>query len=282
MAQRHPKRPRRQDSQSPPRKRPADDEGEWVDVDNLDGLASDGEEDEGDESGAGRAGKGRPVAGRGAKSDAKDDVPEVAGMRVIGGKNRGRKLAYSGDQRTRPMKDRVREALFNLLGKGVEGTIAIDLFAGTGALGIEALSRGAGWGIFLEKHFPTVELIEANLKAVGLEGRGQAIGGDTFLQLRMMRRDGRTFTAPPEATKLPVPVVEPVRWIVFCSPPYEFFISREAEMLRLINDVIALAPSGSAIVVEADDRFDPTKLPEPELWDVRPYYPAVVIWRQLP
>ena len=282
MAQRHPKRPRRQDSESPPRERPAGDEGEWVDVDNLDSLASDGGEDEGDEAGAGRAGKGRPVAGRAGKSDAKDDVPEVAGIRVIGGKNRGRKLAYSGDVRTRPMKDRVREALFNLLGKGVEGTVAIDLFAGTGALGIEALSRGAGWGIFLEKPFPTCQLIEANLKAVGMEGRGQAIGGDTFLQLRMMRRDGRTFTAPPEATKLPVPVIEPVRWVIFCSPPYEFYISREAEMLRLLDDMIALAPPGSAIVVETDDRFDPTKLPEPELWDVRRYYPAVVIWRQLP
>lgn len=275
LAQRHPKRPRRQDSESPPHERPAGDEGEWVDADSVDDNAADADD------GGIREGS-TPVARRSGKSDPKDDAPEVAGIRVIGGKNRGRKLAYSGDVRTRPMKDRVREALFNLLGKGVEGTVAIDLFAGTGALGIEALSRGAGWGIFLEKHFPTCQLIEANLKAVGMEGRGQAIGGDTFLQLRMMRRDGRTFAAPPDATKLPVPVVEPVRWIVFCSPPYEFYISREAEMLRLLDDIIALAPPGSAIVVEADDRFDPTKLPEPELWDVRRYYPAVVIWRQFP
>lgn len=267
MAPRHPKRSRRHDSESPSRGRAAGDEGEWVD---LDAAEADLPESE------------KPVGEKRARPEAPDDAPDVAGIRVIGGKNRGRKLAYSGDQRTRPMKDRVREALFNLLGKGVEGTIAIDLFAGTGALGIEALSRGAAWGIFLEKHFPTVELIEANLKAVGLEGRGQAIGGDTFLQLQMMRRDGRTFAAPADAAKLLVPVEEPVRWIVFCSPPYEFFISREAEMLRLINDVIALAPSGSAIVVESDERFDPTKLPEPELWDVRPYHPAVVIWRQLP
>ena len=64
------------------------------------------------------------------------------GVRIIGGKFRGRKLEYSGDPRTRPMKDRVREALFNLLGHGVEGKVAIDLFAGTGALALEALSRG--------------------------------------------------------------------------------------------------------------------------------------------
>lgn len=271
MAPRHPKRPRRPGSDSPSRERPAGDEGEWVDLDAA----------HVDEADGGRARKGRAAADRAEKPEGKDDAPDVAGIRIIGGRNRGRKLAYSGDLRTRPMKDRVREALFNLLGKGVEGTIAIDLFAGTGALGIEALSRGAAWGIFLEKHFPTVELIEANLKAVGLEGRGQAIGGDTFLQLRMMRRDGRTFTAP-DAAKLLVPVESPVRWVVFCSPPYEFFMAREAEMLRLINDIIALAPPGSAIVVESDERFDPSKLPEPDLWDVRNYHPAVVIWRQLP
>ncbi len=60
-------------------------------------------------------------------------------LRIIGGVHRGRKLEYSGDPRTRPMKDRVREAVFNLLGPDVAGKYVIDLFAGTGALGLEAL-----------------------------------------------------------------------------------------------------------------------------------------------
>ena len=77
------------------------------------------------------------------------------GVRIIAGCFRGRKLHYSGDPRTRPMKDRVRQALFNRLGPDVEGTLAVDLFAGTGALGLEALSRGATRAILIEQHRPT-------------------------------------------------------------------------------------------------------------------------------
>ncbi|MGC3965925.1 MAG: RsmD family RNA methyltransferase [Pirellulales bacterium] len=209
------------------------------------------------------------------------EAPDVAGIRIIGGDARGRKLKYSGDARTRPMKDRVREAVFNLLGRGIKGTLVVDLFAGTGALGIEALSRGAKWGVFLEKHFPTAELIEANLREVGLGDKAQVIGGDTFLQLRLMRRDGRTFSIPPNAASQGEAAAEPAPWLVFCSPPYEFYAVREAEMQRLLDDVIALAPPQSTLVVEADERFDPQKLPQPEQWTERRYPPAVVLWRQL-
>lgn len=212
----------------------------------------------------------------------KPEQPDVAGIRIIGGRQRGRKLAYSGDVRTRPMKDRVRENVFNLLGKGIEGLLVVDLFAGTGALGIEALSRGAAWGVFLEKHFPTAELIEANLRAVELQGKARVIGGDTFLQLRMMRRDGRTFTAPGEETAGDAAIGAGARpWLVFCSPPYDFYAVREAEMLRLLDDILALAPPQSTIVVEADERFDPKKLPDAEQWTERRYPPAVVLWRQV-
>src|SRR5262245_7614130 len=74
------------------------------------------------------------------REQADREPPE---LRIIGGTLRHRKLLYSGDQRTRPMKDRVREAVFNLVGPDVVGQHAIDLFAGTGALGFEAISRGA-------------------------------------------------------------------------------------------------------------------------------------------
>jgi len=84
----------------------------------------------------------------------------VVGLRIIGGSLRRRKLQYSGDLRTRPMKDRVREAVFNLLGTQVTGSQAIDLFAGTGALGLEAISRGATHATFIERHLPTAKLIE--------------------------------------------------------------------------------------------------------------------------
>src|SRR5262245_27839595 len=90
--------------------------------------------------------------------------------RIIGGALRGRKLIYTGDPRTRPMKDRVREALFNRLSTSVRNKHAIDLFAGTGALGLEAMSRGASGATLVDRHFPTAELIRQNAASLGIEG----------------------------------------------------------------------------------------------------------------
>ncbi len=103
------------------------------------------------------------------------------GVRIIGGRFRGRKLEYSGDLRTRPMKDRVREALFNLLGHAVEGKIAIDLFAGTGALALEALSRGASRAVLIERHRPTAQTIHRNATTLGVEAIVNITPSDTFL-----------------------------------------------------------------------------------------------------
>lgn len=196
---------------------------------------------------------------------AESDAPqaESSNLRVIGGNLRGRKIAYTGDPRTRPMKDRVREALFNLLGPSVKGSHVLDLFAGTGALGIEALSRGASRATFFEKHFPTAELLGKSLAELGLLERGEVIAGDTFLQVRRMRRDGPCFA-----------VVEP--WVIFCSPPYDFYVDRRDETLKLLDDLLAQAPLRSVLIVEADRRFDFTQLPHADQWRVRDYAPAVV------
>src|SRR5208282_4422218 len=96
------------------------------------------------------------------------DATTPVGVRIIGGKFRGRKLEYSGDLRTRPMKDRVRESLFNLLSTAVKGKVAIDLFAGTGALALEALSRGASRAVLIERHRPTAETIRRNATTLGV------------------------------------------------------------------------------------------------------------------
>ena len=84
-----------------------------------------------------------------------------AAVRIIGGHFKGTRLVHLGDQRTRPMKHRVREAMFNLVGPAVGGMHAVDLFAGTGALALEAISRGAAEATMVERHFPTVRCIEA-------------------------------------------------------------------------------------------------------------------------
>jgi 16S rRNA (guanine966-N2)-methyltransferase len=182
----------------------------------------------------------------------------VAGVRIIGGSMRGRPLQYSGDVRTRPMKDRVREALFNLIGPRVVGTRAIDLFAGTGALGLEALSRGSVGATLIERHLPTTRLIEQNAAGLGVQDQVEIVFSDTFYWVSR-------FTPSPD-----------VRLTVFCSPPYEFYVSRRDEMLQLVGRLIAIAPPGSVLAVEADERFDFGLLPQPEQWNVRAYSPAVV------
>lgn len=157
------------------------------------------------------------------------------------------------------MKDRVREAVFNLLGE-LSDAAAIDLFAGTGALGFEALSRGAQAAVFFERHFPTADAIRRNAAGFGAADRCQVLSADTFAYFR------RGPTSPP--------LVGNLRWIVFCSPPYQLYESQRDEMLALIAQLGEAAPEGSAFVVEADDRFDLSLLPESFRWDQRSYPPA--------
>jgi 16S rRNA (guanine966-N2)-methyltransferase len=201
-------------------------------------------------------GKARRQTASAAGARAADSP--VVGLRIIGGSLRGRKLQYSGDLRTRPMKDRVREAVFNLIGPRIAGTHAIDLFAGTGALGLEAISRGAARATFIERHLPTLELLKQNAAALGVAERCEARFGDAFLW-------SKSF-APGGAAPL----------VVFCSPPFEFYVARRAAMLDLIARWMEVAPPGSLVVVEADEQFDLAGLPAADAWDARVYAPAVV------
>jgi len=184
------------------------------------------------------------------------DAPQATDLRIIGGVLARRKLHYAGDPRTRPMKDRVREAVFNLVGPAVKGTHAIDLFAGTGALGLEAVSRGAARATFFEQHFPTADVIRGNIAALGIDDACQVVAANTFLAFRRERDMG---AAP---------------WLVFCSPPYDFYVDRLEEVLALLATLVGLAPAGSTFVVEADRRFDFAQLPDQLQWDVREYPPA--------
>ena len=180
-------------------------------------------------------------------------------LRIIGGKYRGRKLRYGGDSRTRPMKDRVREAVFNLLGPAPEGKHVVDLFAGTGALALEALSRGAVGATLIERHFPTAAIIRENVLTLGCQNAVQVVAADTFYWTE------HQHDLPHETP-----------WLVFCSPPYDFYVSRGEEMLQLLLGLVDQAPQGSEFVVEADERFNPRSLPHSDMWQSRAYPPAHV------
>lgn len=194
-------------------------------------------------------------------------------MRIIGGHFGGRKLRYHGDRTVRPMKHRLREAIFNLISTDSTGRHAIDLFAGTGALGLEALSRGAESATFIERHVPSARVVEENIATLGVSDRTQLLVTSAFL---WSKRD------------LPTADVGPPRdrpWLVFCSPPYDFFIERAGDMQQLVAHLQQYAPAASIVVVEADQRFDFSSLigDNSAAWDVRVYPPAVVgIWRNGP
>ena len=165
------------------------------------------------------------------------------------------------------MKDRVREAVFNLLGD-VSGLVAIDLFAGTGALGFEALSRGAQAAIFFEQHFPTADAIRKNAASLGLEDRCQVIAADTLV---WFRREAPLSGVPLDIARL-----------VFCSPPYDLFVSRKNALVDILSHLWNEAPTHSRFVVEADERFDFDELPQSYKWQVRSYPPAHIglAWKE--
>ena len=124
-------------------------------------------------------------------------------MRIISGSLKGRKLATPKGHTLRPTSDRVKESMFNILGKEVEGKIVLDLFAGTGNLGIEALSRGARRIIFIENSREAFKLIEKNLLSCGMKDRSEILLKDVDGAIDMLKRKGETFD------------------LIFMDPPYE-------------------------------------------------------------
>lgn len=121
-------------------------------------------------------------------------------MRVIAGEAKGRRLKMVPGSSTRPITDRVKENLFNLIQWEVPGSSFLDLFAGTGSVGIEALSRGAAKAVFLDTARPAVAVIHANLRHCRLEGRAQVIRTDALLFLANDPKEAfdLIYIAPPQ------------------------------------------------------------------------------------
>lgn len=121
-------------------------------------------------------------------------------MRVIAGSAKGRTLVAVPGTGTRPISDRVKESLFNILGQAVIDSTFLDLFAGTGSVGIEALSRGAGNAVFVERNRRAVDVIHRNLRTTGLSDSAEVLQTDVFTYLREPReqRFDFVYVAPPQ------------------------------------------------------------------------------------
>jgi 16S rRNA (guanine966-N2)-methyltransferase len=149
-------------------------------------------------------------------------------MRVIGGEFRSRPLKSLPGFDVRPTPDRLREALFSILAPRIEGVVFVDVFAGTGAVGIEALSRGAVRAIFLERDRAAVRVIRENLRSLGAEDRAEIRPGRATATLPLVTGD-----------------------IVFADPPYRL----EGEYDAVFRILGAAAPP--LLIVQHASRFDP-------------------------
>ncbi|HRZ86728.1 MAG TPA: 16S rRNA (guanine(966)-N(2))-methyltransferase RsmD [bacterium] len=165
-------------------------------------------------------------------------------MRIIAGELRGRILKTGKVEGTRPTSDMVRESLFNVIAGAVPGARVLDLFAGFGGLGIEALSRGAVSAVFVEKNRRCADIIRENLDALGLAGRSRIMMIDAFRAVEKLSRTGEKFH------------------IVFIDAPYHkkpdaHTVSPNQNLLHIIDNSDILE-AGGLVVIERfkKDRFE--------------------------
>jgi 16S rRNA (guanine966-N2)-methyltransferase len=155
-------------------------------------------------------------------------------MRIIAGTHKGRRIAAPKGAHTRPTGDRVREALFNLVGP-VDDAAVLDLYAGSGALGLEALSRGARRCVFVESDGAACRAIRSNLEALGLTG-ALVLQRDALAVLAEERSAGRRYD------------------LVLLDPPYERWAALERRLAEALPPVVA---DDGIVVVETEERVEP-------------------------
>jgi len=152
-------------------------------------------------------------------------------IRITGGEFRGRKIKVP--RGVRPTSARLREALFSILGERVLDAVVLDLFAGSGALGLEALSRGARYAVFAEKGGGQVEVLRRNIASLGLRERARAVRGNwRRIVARLSEEERRRFD------------------LVLADPPYGFWEAGNAgtKLLRLSTDFDIVAGNGILVV----------------------------------
>jgi 16S rRNA (guanine966-N2)-methyltransferase len=170
-------------------------------------------------------------------------------MRVIAGEAKGRRLKMVSGSSTRPIGERVKEALFSILGDRVEGARFLDLYAGTGSVGIEALSRGARSAVFVERQRQAVSTIRDNLTLTGLKDRARVVSGDALSFLR--REDLEAFD------------------LIYVAPPQ--YKGLWAKALLALESTDLLGPGGLVIVQIYPKEYQELELTSLRLVDQRKY-----------
>jgi 16S rRNA (guanine(966)-N(2))-methyltransferase RsmD len=173
-------------------------------------------------------------------------------LRIVAGSLRGRNIICTVNANLRPTPQMVREALFSILGNAVPDRPFFDVFAGTGVVGMEAISRGASAVTFVERDFRLAEELEHHLRAFGVLGDARIARTDVY---RWIER-----WAPP---------AEPVT--VFLSPPFADFENRLEDLMRLVAELQDRMHPGSVLVLQAERDASLEGLPRRSEWDERHY-----------
>jgi 16S rRNA (guanine966-N2)-methyltransferase len=162
-------------------------------------------------------------------------------MRVVAGTAKGRPLKSPPSAKTRPIIDRVKTALFDVLGARVPGATMLDLFGGVGGVGIEALSRGARHATFVELDGATAEVLRENLRTTDTADRAEVIRGDAFAFLRAAAQAQRTFD------------------LIYVAPPQYHGLAAQA--FRQLDAAPLTTPGGLVIIqIDPHERLDLTSL----------------------
>lgn len=181
-------------------------------------------------------------------------------IRIVAGDLKGRRVACRVTPDLRPTPLMVRQALFSILGNAVPDRPFIDVFAGTGVFGLEAISRGASQAVFIERDFKLAQQIDDNLTAFQMQERGRVLRADAYRWVERWQ--------PPAD----VPVN------IFVSPPFPDLARKVEEFARLVQALRDRAPAGSVITLQLELGYPPDALPMPD-WECRTYGRNVLcIW----
>jgi 16S rRNA (guanine966-N2)-methyltransferase len=184
-------------------------------------------------------------------------------MRIISGERRGHRLE-GPKRRTRPTSDLVRESIFNILADLVADRPVVDLFAGTGALGLEALSRGAPRATFVERDRGNIEVIRRNIEHLRYEDRTAIVCADAYRWLKN--------SEPPDGPPL----------TVFVDPPYRDYSMHPRMLTEALARVSHRLAADSILIVEGPEHGAAECLPAGVSWDLRRYGATVIAVGQIP
>jgi 16S rRNA (guanine966-N2)-methyltransferase len=180
-------------------------------------------------------------------------VTEKTQVRIVAGTLRGRKLTCVVHEGMRPTPQMVREALFSILGNAVPGRVFYDVFAGTGVVGLEAVSRGAASARLIENDPRQAAAIQKYAEQFGVADKVQILRADVY-------RWAERWVPPGN---------DPVN--LFLSPPFPDLTDRADQFLGLVRTLLDRAADESVLTVQAEDGFPAERLPDLAAWDVRHY-----------